>query len=246
MTKVNSLLAKRLQSPKNTKKNKMTTLANQSASGNLSSFTGIFSIEELCEKEKKFLEILLHEHAPESANVSEDLFSLISITSEVKAINNQAALLHGERIKKVQTLLKNYQEGAFSGWLITTYGNRQTPYNFLQYHEFWQTMPLNLRPQIENMPRQAIYTLASRSGSVDKKKEIIKNYQGESKNELLTLIREYFPLSDSDKRKRNPAESLIKKLQELQDRFSKKTLKMTKKQKNKAAQIIKNLEAMLF
>lgn len=70
-------------------------------------------------------------------NLTLDLAELSLITSEVKAINNQAAILHGERIKKAQTLLKSYQEGAFSAWLNATYGNRQTPYNLMQYYEFF-------------------------------------------------------------------------------------------------------------
>ena len=59
------------------------------------------------------------------------------------------------------------------------------------------------------MPRQAVYTLASRNGPVDRKQLIIKNYNGEPKQELLALIRETFPLAKKDKRAQDLAELAI-------------------------------------
>ena len=90
-----------------------------------------------------------------------DLEFLTTITSEVKAINNQAIILHGERIKQcTRTFLTKYRDGAFSAWLISTYGNRQTPYNFLQYYEFYQSLNLELQKRMDDMPRQVVlYTL---------------------------------------------------------------------------------------
>ena len=49
--------------------------------------------------------------------------------------------------KERKTILKNYRDGAFSAWLIATYGNRQTPYNFLQYYELYITLPEHLHLQ---------------------------------------------------------------------------------------------------
>lgn len=168
-------------------------MAKKSAEGNLTSFSGLFSIAELNEGERGYLEALLTEYNPGKQNINHDLNNLISITSEVKAINNQAAILHGERIKKAQKILTKYEEGAFSAWLVAAYGNRQTPYNFMQYYDFYTSMPNRLHPQIETMPRQAIYTLSSRSGDLNKKKAIVEKYNGETKSELLSLIRESFP-----------------------------------------------------
>ena len=99
---------------------------------------------------------------------------MISLTCEVKAINNQAAILHGERIKKAHQILTPYKDGAFTAWLISTYGNRQTPYNLMQYYEFCEAMPKNLREQIEWMPRQAVYVLATRTGEWKIKQEIVE------------------------------------------------------------------------
>src|SRR6185437_5934673 len=113
----------------------------QSANGNLSSFSGVFSIADLSNHEKSSIETILKDYAIDPENLDDDLAHLISITSEVKAINNQAALLHGERIKKAHTILTRYRDGAFTAWLIAAYGNRQTPYNFLQYFEFCEAMP---------------------------------------------------------------------------------------------------------
>ncbi len=209
MAKFNSLLNLRLKQ-KDTENNKMTALAERSRSGNLSSFSGVFQISSLTDLEKQKLEeILKNFREDESYNVDGDLKSLVAITSEVKAITNQAVILHGERIKKAQEVLKAYKEGAFTAWLMATYGNRQTPYNFMQYYEFYSSMPKDLHPTVDKMPRQAIYTLASRNGEIDEKIKIVENYQGQSKQELLSIIREYFPLAETDKRTPNNSSQVI-------------------------------------
>jgi len=209
MGNVNTMLTERLKSGKSSK---MAEMAKKSAKGNLNPFSGIFSVTELNKKEKSFLEAILHKYSSDSHHPHKDLQALINITTEIKAINCQSVLLHGERISKAQNILKNYQDGAFTTWLITTYGNRQTPYNFLHYYEFYTAMPKPLRPQIDAMPQQAVYSLASREGLMEKKQEIVKNYNGETKNELLYRIRETFPLADKDKRKENIGEGVMKSL----------------------------------
>lgn len=201
---------------KSVSSSKMTALAQQSAQGNLTSFSGMFQVSELCHKEKEALETILTQYSiDKQQDIQQDLSHLISITAEVKAINNQAALLHGERIKKVHSLLTPYRDGAFTAWLIAVYGNRQTPYNLMQYFEFCEAMPKDLRPQIELMPKQAIYTLASAPGDLEKKKEVVEKYQGETKTEMLLLIRKLFPLKQKDKRKRNAGKFFIQQLKRL-------------------------------
>ncbi len=214
MAKVNSLLTQRLKQATE-KLSKMTGLAELSSSGNLSSFAGIFRMVPLSTREQSLLQNILSEHSHEDQNIRDDLSSLMLITTEVKAINNQAAILHGERIKKAQEILKKYRDGAFSAWLIATYGNRQTPYNFLQYYELYTSLPKMLQPKLDEMPRQAIYVLASRSGSLAKKEEIINNYQGEPKQELLSLIRGSFPLSKDDRRAQDLPDVTIRTLRRL-------------------------------
>jgi hypothetical protein len=208
MAKVNALLSERLKQGK--RSTKMATLAQNSSNGSLTGFAGVFGVRDLGEEAKKALRNLLERYAPEEeVSLEQDLRSLVAITSEVRAISNQAALLHGERIKRAQTILKLYRDGAFTAWLVTTYGNRQTPYNFLQYYEFYESMPKQLRPQIESMPRQAIYTLASRDGAINRKQEIVEKFQGQTKDELLTLIRRTFPLDMEDQRRENVGDALL-------------------------------------
>ena len=209
MGNVNSLLDQRLGKKKSVK---MEALAKQSAEGSRTGFSGIFHPIEISEEERDVLEGILRHHMRDESTLDADLRNLEAISSEVKAINHQAALLHGERIKKAQQILKKYAEGAFTAWLIATYGNRQTPYNFLQYFEFFQSMPKILHPQIEMMPRQAIYTLASREGPLKLKEEIVKGYQGETKEEILQKIRDSFPLEADDRRKQNHAMNAIQGL----------------------------------
>lgn len=243
MGNVNALLNQRLK--KGNQSSKMAVMAKQSANGNLTSFSGVFSVSELSDNEKGFLEALLREYAIKEDHITADLPGLISITSEVKAINNQASILHGERIKKAHGILTRYRDGAFTAWLIAAYGNRQTPYNFMQYYEFYESMPKLLRPQIELMPRQAIYTLASREGPLDKKKKIVENYNGQTKNELLTMIREMFPLGTDDKRKQNIGESAILSLKRLRTLLDNKRVNLTRSQKQIISDLLAEIQRLI-
>lgn len=227
MSKLNSLLNLRLKS----KTSKLNTLAKRAQSGKLSSFSGVFKISELNKKEKgEILKILEKFQISEEFDLKKDHEELIQISSEVKAITNQAVILHGERIKKAQALLKNYKEGAFSAWLIFTYGNRQTPYNFLQYFELYSSLPNHLKDKLNLMPRQAIYSLASRSGNQEEKEKIINDYKGETKIELLNVIRKIFPLDKNDKRSFNTAGQSIIFLNKLKELVKSPSFKPTLKQ----------------
>jgi len=243
MKGVNSLLDQRLT--KKGKDSKTAALAKKSATGDLSGFSGIFGISELTSQEKDLLHQILFDFGDKNKSIKKDLTTLISISSEIKAINNQAALLHGERIKKAQEILKNYKDGAFTAWLLATYGNRQTPYNFMQYYEFYSSIPPMLRPQIEEMPRQAIYTLASREGPIDKKVEIVEDYKGQTKDEILRIIRETFPLSNKDKRKRNYGEAAIQHLEKVYSVLSERKVKVKKGQKKMIAELLESITELL-
>jgi hypothetical protein len=243
MSHVNSLISERLK--KNSQTSKMSALAKQSASGNLTSFSGIFSLSELNDKEKEFLLNLLRQYAIGKEDLEQDFTSLTSITSEVKAINNQAAILHGERIKKAQSILTRYKDGAFTAWLLAAYGNRQTPYNFLQYYEFYEQLPKKLRPQIEAMPRQAVYTLASREAPLEKKQNFVESYQGETKAELLIKIRELFPLEDKDKRGPNWGENTIQQLKKLTAILDQKNVSISKVHQSLICELLDNLKVVV-
>lgn len=243
MADVNSILNQRMKKPSNV--SKMAAMAKQSANGNLTSFSGLFSVVELSPQEKGVIEGILSNYASDEHDILSDLDLLLSITSEVKAINNQAALLHGERIKKAHQILIRYRDGAFTAWLIATYGNRQTPYNLMQYYEFCEAMPKPLRPKIELIPRQAIYVLASREGSMEKKQAIVENYSGETKDEMLDLIRQTFPLQDRDKRQRKVGYHIIQGLQRLYDQLNQAPHQLNPSQKKQARLLLKHIEQLI-
>jgi hypothetical protein len=243
MAKVNSILDQRMKKPSNT--SKMAAMAKQSATGNLTSFSGVFSVIELSAKEKEVLADILRDYANEEQDIRSDLNLLISLTSEVKAINNQAALLHGERIKKAHQILTRYRDGAFTAWLMAAYGNRQTPYNLMQYYEFCEAMPKQLRPQIELMPRQAIYVLASRTGSLDKKQTIVENYRGETKAEMLALIRQTFPLGQRDKRQQQMGKAFLQGLLRLYQQLKQAPQELTVAQKKQARALLQKVQQLI-
>jgi len=217
MSKFNSLM-ERFKTPK---KEKISDLVQRSNTKQVSKFNELFQESSISEQEQSSLQTLLEKYQTDSTDVTADLRSLTAITSEVKTISNQAVILHGERIKRAQQLFKNYREGAFSSWLLNTYGNRQTPYNFLQYFELYTALPHNLQEIIDEMPRQAIYSLSSRSVPQEKKEAFIENYRGETKSELLEKMRKAFPLAKQDKRNpnktKNAHDHLLFALKAMQD-----------------------------
>ena len=182
----------------------------------------MFQVEPLSEKEEAELRTLLAEYS-ETTPSQDDIEQLKTLTSEIKAITNQAAILHGERIKKAQTLLKPYRDGAFSSWLVHAYGNRQTPYNFLQYYELYTSVSKPVQPLIDEMPRQAIYSLSSRNAPIEAKEAFIKEHANEGRQELLLKLRETFPLTSGDKRSSSAVvtvTSLVARLERLVKRRS--------------------------
>lgn len=239
MSDVSALLSKRLGNKE--KSLKMAALAQKSAKGDLNGFAGIFGVADLKEAERAALEEILHRYATKEADIARDLHALSSITSEVKAITSQAMMLHGERIKRAHAIFTRYREGAFSAWLVATYGNRQTPYNFWHYYEFCQALPKELHPQLEAMPRQAVYTLASREGPLPLKEQIVKDYAGQTKGELLCLIRSHFPLAKDDKRAENPAEVIHQQLQKIYAELSRRKQALSEKQKKKLGEVLYNM-----
>lgn len=239
-----SLLSKRMRSTQDSSK-KMDKLAQKSTSGELSGFSGVFKVAPLTNQEQSTIETILKEYQTEEGNLETDLKQLKAITSEVKAINNQAIILHGERIKQAQSLLKPYKDGAFTAWLIATYGNRQTPYNFLQYFEFYSVASKELQEKIDLMPKQAIYTLASREGSFEKKEQLVRDYKGEPKQLLLEKIREIFPLKEQDKRSGNKVNALLKVLSRAKTLVNAKSLKLTEKDKVAIKALIEDINDAL-
>ena len=239
MSSIDALISKRMGSPQGSTKVK--ELAKRSSEGNLTSFSGLFKVIELSIREKEALEKILSEYSTRQSDHSQDLTQLISITSEVKAINNQAALLHGERIKQAQAIFQKYKEGAFSAWLITSYGNRQTPYNFMLYYEFSTQLPHLLRQKVDTMPRQVIYTLASRDAPIEEKQNIVEAYSGQTKQEMLELIREKFPLDARDERKADKGQALLMQLTKLYYSYKQSKLLIDDEKNDEIITLVKRL-----
>src|SRR5215510_9178454 len=121
MSKFNDLLNLRFKS-KQSQPPKVTALVERATNGDLSSFSGVFRISALNDKEKADLEYILKSfRLNDTDSFDDDLLALTNITSEVKAITNQATILHGERIKRAQEILKKYKDGAFTAWLFAIY-----------------------------------------------------------------------------------------------------------------------------
>ena len=223
----------------------MDKLANRSKEGNLSSFSGVFKLSEVTEEEKNAIREILLSHTDENQDISSDLSKLITLTSEVKAINNQAIILHGERIKNAQNILKGYKDGAFTSWLIKTYGNRQTPYNFLQYFEFFSSLTKNLQETIEKMPKQVIYSLSSRKIDQKQKEKFIKEYRGESKTELLERLRNAYPLAKQDRRQGSPVNAIVASLNKISTTLKKKSFTTTRFEKHAILELLHDIKKSL-
>lgn len=198
MSQIQNILQQRM---KGKEQPKMAAMAERSLKGQMTTFSGVFSVTDISPQEQEALQKILERFTVDGEGLIQDLFTLKALTSEVRAINNQAALLHGERIKRAQELLKRYKEGAFTAWLQTAYGNRQTPYNFLQYFEFYNSLSKDQQGLVENLPRQAVYSLASRKAPLEDKLQLIKRSKGQTKQQILKEMRSCFPLPAQDKRK---------------------------------------------
>lgn len=240
MKKIDAVLGERF---KQQETSKIKALAEKSARA--PSFAPPFPFEkkELSMEEKKQLRSLLERYGQEDCDTEADFHELTLLTLEVKAISNQAILLHGERVKKARILLKNYKEGAFSSWLTCVYGNRQTPYNFLQYFEFYIAVSKEVQPLVESLPRQAIYSLASRQGPLEKKMELIKEASGKSKKQILHHIRENFPTASKDKRTKQMFYSLANSLQRASEIA--KVITLSKKERLAIEGLVKSLRTDL-
>jgi hypothetical protein len=95
------------------------------------------------------------------------------------------------------------------------------------------------------MPKQAIYTLASREAQIDDKIEFVRNYQGESKQEILSKIRKTFPLSKTDKRNAAVADKIIKSLDLTLSLFDGSDIHFTKEDKKQVLSQLKRLKSLL-
>ena len=116
------------------------------------------------------------------------------------------------------------------------------PYNFLQYYELYTSMPKNLHPKIESMPKQAIYSLASRTASTHKKRSFIEKCQKQNKQEILQLIRDQFPLAEYDKRQPNHYNTLVNLLNRVHLTLNQKKHTLTQKNKQTLQNLLNQIQ----
>lgn len=183
-----------------------------------SNFRQEFVAAPLSKEEDNALQrILFEDFSPnqEEAIVSDDYQSLTTLTQQIRAIDRQSILLHGERIQQAQSLLKRYKEGAFTSWLMLTYGNRQTPYRMLRFHELFQELERHDRSLLEQMPKKAAYSLAMREGELSEKVKIIREHHAEDPDLIINAIQALLPLQEGDKRAKRLTndESVLKALE---------------------------------
>lgn len=155
------------------------------------------------EEERQIQKIIVDDYRPgiiSEETAVEHVKQLTDITRQIKSISAQSILLHGQRIKEAQEILAHYKDGAFSKWLMATYGNRQTPYSMLRYYELYQNAPVSHKALIESAPKKAVYLLASRDGDLNKKMEILQNHGKSKQSDLVLLIQETFPVAENDQR----------------------------------------------
>lgn len=227
---------------KATKKEKIGQLVKRSNSAIITMFNSDTHKTQLTEHDKNQISSLLEKYQGDESNaLDQDISLLCDLTAEIKSISNQSIILHGERIKKAQNILKKYREGAFSSFLMQTYGNRQTPYNFLLYYELYHSVSKNVQQIIDPMPKQAIYSLSSRDISDEEKVDFIRDYKGETKAELLSKLRAQFPLKEEDKRKAKTSVQIEALLQKALDLASSSKFSINQDEKRKLLSLLGNL-----
>lgn len=166
-------------------------------------FDSIFDIKPLDDDEAlKIDELLLKNRDQISTDqVQDDIETLQRITQEIKAIDKQGVILLGERAFKARELLKPYRDGTFTHWLEITFGSEKTGHNILNYFDLYKALPGDdLRACLKNIPQKTAYIIASRSGEIEVKAEIIKQNSGKQHKEIIPQIQERLPIPHSDNR----------------------------------------------
>lgn len=195
------------------------------------SFRAEFISAPLTDGEAQLIQKMLESGAADSEATNDDVegdqHTLTEITTQIRAIEKQSILLHGKRIFKAQNILKKYRDGTFSNWLQLAYGNRRTPYRMLQFYDLFMKLDKNEKELMSEMPKRAAYALASRSGEISKKIDIIKEHHGSSPDEIIQVVQEAFPLKKDDKRKSNKRtndaellKAVLPKIRKLRERKS--------------------------
>lgn len=208
----------------------------------MNSFRSLFEIETLTGEEIDQLKEMI------PTIVEGDLKELSQITSEVRSIQKQGIILVGERVQKVKNIFQKYPvfEKLFTKWVSFAFGSIKTAYNALSFYELYQQLPDDqLKQKFKSMPAKTSYILASRKGEIDDKISIIEAYDGQTHDEVFETIQEKFPLQESDKRKSDHQDRIIKKIANMTNYLTRSDKKFNKTNQEMVLRIIEQLTNLL-
>jgi hypothetical protein len=185
----------------------------------------VFNFQPLDEEETLKIEQLMAENIKNTMTEDQavvDAHKIKEISAEIKAIGKQGVLLVGEKLYKAREILKSYVDGTFTKWLDIVMPSRKTGYNALRYYELYESLPNDIQTIFKEIAQKPAYILASRTGDMATKVEIIKNSKGMEIEALVTLIQEKLPTAIGDRRKgKSPwcklVDGIRKALEKLQD-----------------------------
>lgn len=206
---------------------------------------------KLSEAEEFSLQQLLKEYQYEdkdSSVFSDDFKKLKLLTIEIRSITAQAVILHGERIKQAQKILGVYKEGAFSRWLMQTYGNRSTPYSYLHFYELHLEINPSLKKQLDLMPKKAAYRLATRSGKLEVKEEIVEKFANQKQSKILQIIEKAFPVSPQDGRRRkndDVYQNILDEIEALEEKLFENKDSLSKEARSRIGDIVERLQQII-
>jgi len=169
----------------------------------------LLTSENITLKESESLKIFLSKYSMGKVDIDKielDNIQLTKISEEIRSIQKQEVLLHGERISKAQNVLKNYKKGAFSYWLEMTYGNRRTPYNFFYYYSLYRLLHSNEKKLLQQMPPKIVYIIGGRRLEDKEKINFVKmNYNKSLKDLEKIILKKY-----SNTQKKDPTLGYLK------------------------------------
>lgn len=206
-------------------------------------FTKEFKID--IEKRKSEIKEILLKYAKEEKRAEKDLEKVLKFSLEIEGISVQNRILHGERLLEVKEILKGgeskdfgYKDGCFIAWIMKVYGNKQTPYNYINYTSLYKKLPNETREKFLSMPFTAASNLAPKGGLSTQDTievepgvlDIIKNSEGKSRDALMFEIRERFKGTKKGK-KPNKAGTLISLLKRVEILLKNEYVKLNNSQR---------------
>ena len=169
-----------------------------------SPLNAVFNFRPLDVEEALKIDQLMEENAKNTMTGEQaavDASRIKEISAEIKAIGKQGVLLIGERVHKAREILHSYVDGTFTKWLDIALPSRKTGYNALRYYELWESLPNDTQAIFKEIAQKPAYILASRTGDIETKVEIINSSKGMEIEALVTLIQEKLPTATRDQRK---------------------------------------------